>query len=207
MRRPAHLERAGALTPRDRVWSAIRALGEFSVADIMVLSEQRDDTALTYLRGLEKAGIVKPADSSAYAARRREFRRFRLVRDVGAHAPRVDGDGKEVTQGIGRQQLWNAMRRVGGSFGWRDLMLSCTAGHRPAESEAKAYVRLLARAGYLGIDRPWTSHREGRYQFIRARDTGPRAPIVTRAKQVMDANTGDIVYDPNLELQGGEYDR
>ena len=33
-----------------------------------------------------------------------------------------------------------------------------------------------------------------RVRFVRARDTGPRAPIVTRDKSVMDGNTGDIVF-------------
>ena len=47
MRRTARLERAGALTPRDRMWAAMRGFGArgrpgarpFSVAEIMVLDE------------------------------------------------------------------------------------------------------------------------------------------------------------------------
>ena len=66
MRRPATLERAGALTPRDRIWAAIRAFGTaggiwFSVAEIMVLSEQRADTVLSYLTGLIEKALGKKA--------------------------------------------------------------------------------------------------------------------------------------------------
>lgn len=196
MRRPARLERAGPLTPRDRIWSAIRALQEFSVADVMHLSEVRDDTALSYLRALERAQYVEAAPSSHYAARRREFRRYRLVRDVGAHAPRVTADGEPVRQGRGREAMWNYMRRAREDFSWRDVAyFASTPETRIAPDEAQYYCRALERAGYLRIVSPSRGGRNGtpvRYRFAAGRDTGPRAPIVTRAKEVMDANTGEI---------------
>ena len=74
MRRPARLERAGALTPRDRMWGAIRALalhGEmhdsgaraFSALEVHFLANLRApaegqshvDSVITYLHGLVKA--------------------------------------------------------------------------------------------------------------------------------------------------------
>ena len=206
MRRPARLERAGALTPRDRIWAAIRCFGKddtFSIAEIMVLSEQRDDTALTYVNGLVKAGYLTTTllQRRPTCRPRREFRRFALARDVGVDAPRVTGDGAPVEQGMGRQQMWNAMRTTKGDFGWRDILLVCTVQHRPAEDEAKTYFRFLVRAGYLKVEREWTSHTEGRYRFLRSRNTGPRAPLISRAKEVIDSNTGQVMFNPKEAIQ------
>ena len=211
MRRPAKLERAGALTPRDRIWAAIRAFGladSWSVAEIMVLSEQRADTVLSYLRGLEKAGYIRrpeariapPRTAARPVARpRREFAVFCLVRDIGVEAPRVGADGKPVTQGIGREQLWRAMRILRGDFNWCELVAAAsTERHVVSMDEAKTYVKFLARAGYLVLMRASRGTQPARYRFMRARDTGPRAPLIARDKSVMDGNTGQIV------LQGGK---
>mgnify|MGYP001620106106 CR=1 FL=1 len=95
MRRPACLERAGALTPRDRIWASMRSFGKgngFSVAEVMVLSEQRADTVLSYLAGLQKAGFVE-ISGNGKAQRpalrpRRECNVYYIVRDIGVDAPR-----------------------------------------------------------------------------------------------------------------------
>lgn len=207
MRRPAVLERAGALTPRDRIWSAVRGFGEgdaFSVAEIMLLSEQLADTVLPYVTGLVKAGYLAEDTRAARrpAARpRRECRRFRLVRDTGVRAPRVAGDGREVTQGIGREHMWNVLRRERGDFSWRDLAhRASTPEHPIAEREARDYVRALRLAGYVQRTEParrGMGRSPERLCFVPSRDTGPRAPLITARKQVVDGNTGRIVYDPN----------
>lgn len=204
MRRPARLERAGALTPRDRIWAAIRAFGRddhFSVAEVMVLSDQRADTVLSYMTGLEKAGYITwvgARELNRPAARpRREFRRLWLKRDVGADAPRVDTDGKPVTQGIGREQMWRAARALK-EFDYRELAAAAsTEQHAVSLQEAQTYYRFLKAGGYLRVAVPGVKGPDGkpeRVRFLRARDTGPRAPIVTRDKSVMDGNTGEIVF-------------
>lgn len=210
MRKPARLERAGALTPRDRIWAAVRRFGAhfgcpwFSVAEIMVLSDQRADTVLSYLTALEKAGFVELVaeihirDLSVIS---RVLKHFRLKRDVGVEAPRVTSDGKPVTQGIGRDQMWRSMR-VLKSFDCRELAAAAsTEQHQVAVDEAKTYVKFLARAGYLRLEHKGTGRVGSRYGFVRARDTGPRAPLITGKKEVMDANTGQIV----LQEKGGAH--
>jgi hypothetical protein len=205
------------LTPRDRIWAAIRCFGtddNFSVAEIMVLSEQRADTVLSYMSGLERAGYVTwvgARDQKRPAARpRREFRRLWLKHDSGVDAPRVTGDGAPVEQGAGREQMWRAVK-VLKEFDYRALAVAAsTEKHPVSPEEAQTYCRHLKLGGYLGVTRPaayGTKGTSARYRFLRARNTGPRAPIVTREKQVMDANTGAIVYDPRLQLQEGEHDR
>ncbi|MDP1673849.1 MAG: hypothetical protein Q8L65_12150, partial [Burkholderiales bacterium] len=117
----------------------------------------------------------------------------------GVEAPRVDENGNPVTQGIGGEQMWNAMRAMKGAFGARELSIAAsTEDHAVALATAKRYARELARAGYLAVARESTGgrHTERLYRFIKSRNTGPRAPLITAQKQVMDGNTGEIFYDP-----------
>ena len=208
MRRPARLERAGALTPRDRIWSAIRRFGRvgegdaraFSVVEIMTLSGQRDDTALSYLRALEKAGYVSAGGEAPLALRRRrEFRCFRLVRDVGVDAPRVKADGSPAEENAGREQMWRAVRILR-EFDFRELSVAASTEEHPvAPDEAQSYMRFLKLGGYLAVARPARSGNQNpapeRLRFIRSRNTGPRAPLVTREKSVLDGNSGAVVYE------------
>jgi hypothetical protein len=202
MRRPARLERAGALTPRDRIWAAIRDFGighVFSVAEIMLLSEQRADTVLPYLNSLAKGGYAEAANKRPTNRPRREFQWFSLVRDVGVDAPRIDANGKLVTQGCGRDQMWKAVRTIKGEFGARELALAAsTEDHPVAYEESKIYARALANGGYLTVTRESKGgkHQERLFRFNKSRNTGPRAPIITRDKEVMDANNGTVVYTP-----------
>lgn len=204
MRRPAHLERAGALTPRDRIWAAIRSFGRsdpFSVAEIMVISGQRADTVLSYLQGLTMAGYTcEPLPSRkrpVTGPARRECRRFYLARDVGVEAPRVTQDGRFVTQGAGRDQLWRSMR-VLREFDCRELaQAASTEAHPVSVDEASTYAKLLARAGYLVPGKG--PKKSVRYRFVASKNTGPRPPLVQRDKSVMDGNTGEIVWRPTHE--------
>jgi hypothetical protein len=214
MRKPARLERAGALTPRDRLWAAMRRFrcGEpFSVAEIMLLAGVRGDEALDlggaaradstidYIRGLTAAGILEDAGARPIDRPVRELRWFRLVKDVGVEAPRVDKQGRPVTQGIGCAQMWRAMRALKGEFGARELSIAAsTEAHVVEHATAKRYARELARAGYLQVTKESAGGRgaERLYRFVKSRYTGPRAPMITAQKQVMDGNTGEIVYDP-----------
>lgn len=219
MRKPARLERAGALTPRDRLWAAIRRFrcgAPFSVAEIMVLSGVRGDEALDlggvaradstldYIRGLAAAGILAAGEDRPVDRPVRELRWFRLVKDIGVEAPRVDKNGKPVTQGIGGEQMWRAMRALKGTFGARELSIAAsTEAHVVEHATAQRYARELAHAGYLAIAKESTGGRgsERLYRFVKSSYTGPRAPMITAQKQVMDGNTGRIVYDPKKASQ------
>lgn len=208
MRRPARLELSGALTPRDRIWSVIRQFGPgatWSVAEVSLLSEQRVDTVLPYVRGLVAAGYLLAHDRVMATAPTRELLQFHLVRDIGAIAPRVTHDGKPVTQGRGREQLWRAMRILK-RFSWRELQnAASTEEHVVAPAEAKTYITFLARAGYLSQTKPARGagadglRAPAVYVFNPSMNTGPRAPMVTKTKTVFDANTGR-----EIQLSQGE---
>ena len=119
---------------------------------------------------------------------------FALVNDTGHDAPRVRKDGSPVTQGQGRQQMWNAMRILK-TFRPIDLAFNATTdSHLVAESEAKSYCSILCRAGYLVI-RP-----QGRYMLVQSMWTGPHPPQVQRTKQVYDPNLQRVIWS---RVEGG----
>lgn len=198
-RRPAHIERAGALTPRDRIWAAIRALGDgatFSGAEVSMLSEVHVDTVMTYVAGLVAGGYVEMSATRRPAGKRNRppFALLSLVRDVGVEAPRVSKDGKPVTQGRGREQMWTTLR-VLRNFNADELALAAsTPEHVVSTEEAVYYVGALNKAGYLALTAPSKPGTKARFRFLRARNTGPRAPLIQRDKSVMDANTGEVVW-------------
>jgi len=200
-RAAARLERRGALTPRDRVWAAIRATGtptapDFSIAELALLTQQHIDTVATYVNGLIAAGYLQVTEKARPANRpQRALWLLRLARDTGAEAPRVTEDGKPVTAGQGREQMWLSLR-VLKNFSAEELALAAsTPQHAVAVEEARTYLVHLKKAGYVVETAP-ASRRGGkaRYAFIKSRNTGPRAPLVCRDRSVMDGNTGETVW-------------
>lgn len=213
MRRPARQELAGHMTPRDRIWMAIRFFGRlnpFSAAEIIILSrvevaeepQLRADTVLSYLAGLQKAGYVVDIGLKRPALRPcRELRSFFLERDVGIEAPRIDANGKPVTQGLAQLQMWNTMRHHKGEFDCRFVAFqSSTPEQKVTLNDAKTYVKFLARAGYLAIKREAEGPKPARYRFLASRNTGNRAPLITGKKTVLDGNTGEVVLENFKEI-------
>ncbi len=207
-RKAARLERAGALTPRDRMWAAIRALAgarrAFSVAEVHFMVNLKGepihpDSVDSYFRGLaaaQPAYIERLRDDSP-GRTRSELWLWLLVRDTGVDAPRVTKDGRPVTQGLGNELMWQAMK-VLKEFDHAELTAAVTAAAEKAaitvsEETAKSYCTALCRAAYLVLAEPHRGpHAKARYRFVRARNSGPRAPLITKDKSVMDGNTGEI---------------
>src|SRR5258708_31046033 len=124
-RKPIHLQVAGKLTPRDRIWAAIRALGKQAplsgftraeIADYIVDHAPKEATTRrleektieTYVQGLVNAGhleILQPYE-------RYRATTYKLARDVGVEAPRVNKDGSPVTGGNKREAMWRSMQSL-----------------------------------------------------------------------------------------------
>lgn len=208
-RKPIHLQAAGKLTPRDRIWAAIRGLRQFApastfaeIADYVVKHAPAEavtrrideDTIKTYVESLVRAGFVRrlnPARSARY-----EPARFQIARDVGIEAPRVTKAGKLVTQGGGREALWRSMKILK-TFTRAELaQAASTASNKVDDEEANTYVYFLAKAGYLAVLKPGKPHHPARYRFIQAKNTGPRAPQIQRVRHVYDPNLGAVVWHP-----------
>jgi len=198
------IDKRGPAEKREAVWAVIRQMREFTVRDIWQRTRLAKASIQDYLQGLTAAGYLdvaglRPAGFGSRA------NLYRLVRDVGIEAPRVRRDGTEVTQGLGREQMWRTMRILG-EFSARDLaVIASTEDCRIAEKEAKDYCYFLQRAGYLAVSSAGKGTGNGgvltRYKFIQRSFSGPKPPMVQRGKQVYDPNTGLVKWS-----RGGGHD-
>ena len=175
----------------ERWWQLIREARRFTVKDIegRCGGYTRRDTLRQYIKGLEKAGYLRVAETTGNNAKV-----YELVRDVGVEAPRVKRDGTKVTQGMARDQMWRAMKMLG-EFSAHDLAVTASTEEHPVQAEdAISYTRYLHRAGYLAVTTPGGPGRPVRYRFIKSRNTGARPPQVQRVRQVFDPNLGEVVW-------------
>jgi hypothetical protein len=177
------VDKRNGLDSRQAAWEAMRRLQTFTVREL------RDETLLTmdsvrdYLRGLDAAGYVARMDADPAA--RFEAAVFRLIKDVGAEAPRVRRDGTPVTQGDGRKNMWEAMRILR-TFTPRELAVAASMPDcLVKESSAADYALHLCRAGYL------KNSGDG-YMFLPGAYTGPLAPQIQRTKRVWDPNKQEV---------------
>jgi hypothetical protein len=191
------MEMVGGQTPRQRIWAAIRKHdGEFGSYTIARRSNADDETVYTYLYSLEKAGFIECTNPSAPLATERKWK---LARDNGIEAPRVDKSGKPVKMGLGNEAMWRTMRIL------KDFDCTELAGHASTEEvpikidAVKSYVKFLHRAGYLAqtaeANRATRGRaRAARFRMIPSKYTGPRPPMIQRTKSVYDPNLGKVVW-------------
>ncbi len=188
-------DRVGAHGSREALWAAMRRLRRFTVRQVTEETRLGQDTARDYVRGLEAAGYLARVGTVATGSGTVGARAvvYELVRDVGVEAPRVRKDGTEVTQGRGREQMWRTMK-VLGEFSARDLAVhASTEAHAVSLEDAKHYIRYLVKAGYVAV----VLGRKGepyRYRLLPSKNTGPRAPMIQRVRQVFDPNLGRVVW-------------
>ena len=183
------------MTPRERIWAAIRQLKKrFNQDDVQgkCCPMVNFDTVRDYLRALEAGGqIVRVEDSQPIPQRgvARTQPRFDLV-SKDHQAPRLQRDGSPVTQGLATEAMWRCMR-VLKTFTPQQLADAATLGECVVGAQtAKSYIKHLARAGYLQVVTASVPGTQAVYRLIR--NTGPHAPAVTRQKVVFDRNVGEF---------------
>jgi len=198
-RKPIELERAGMLTPRERLWAAARKLREFTLNEWQDATKPvvRIDTCETYLRSLIPAGWLEAIPQPKVKKQGFDQMRYRLVKD-SLDAPRVGRDGSKVTQGLATLAMWRSMQ-VLKSFDWHDVQRAASLpargtddGIRITDESAKAYVNALNRAGYFQVLQKAQPGTAAKYRLIKK--TGAHAPAVTRRKVVFDRNLGDFQW-------------
>jgi hypothetical protein len=173
----------GGLTPRERIWAALRRLRFGTRREIAIAAKARDDTTRDYLRALVAGGLVEESHNDAGVAG------YRLVRDAGLEVPRLRADGTPVTQGLAREQMWRTMRLLG-TFTLDDLVVQASTDEvQIAAEDAKSYAYWLAKAGYLRVIEACRCWR-----FIPTRYSGPKPPMVQRVKAVFDPNLQRVVW-------------
>jgi len=73
-----------------RIWSIIRKMNTFTVADVEQLAEVPYTTAYKFLWVLEKAGYLKKEARKGGAGGRRGGLKWQLIKDTGPKSPRMD---------------------------------------------------------------------------------------------------------------------
>lgn len=185
------LAKGGKSYGRQALWERMRRLKRFCAADLRPVGDP--DTVRDYLRRLEAGGYLEREGEPV----RFQPLYYRLVRDTGLEAPRLGPDGAPSGAGKGREQLWRTMKMLN-TFNVVDLTVNAsTEDVRVAEGEARDYVKHLERARYLVIVKPATPTSKAVYRL--ARNTGPRPPMVTRAKVVFDPNLGKIAWAEEVD--------
>lgn len=191
-RKPIQLERIGLRTPRERMWSAMRTLVNFTPTEIEDKAHPIKRGAVTdYLEGLVKAGYVgcvAPTDRRASG----HFRptQYQVIK-FAAVTPQVDKNGAPVQVNLGVMAMWRSMK-VRKVFDAELVATDATQGSVTCTLwTAKSYLTQLSKAGYLKVERA-ASNGGGLARYRLVRDTGPLPPAVTRAKVVYDRNTGEL---------------
>jgi len=198
-RKTAPVELAGGKGLRQMVWDRMRGHArkdqDFSLADL-VFGDERTATVRDYTIGLEKAGFVAVVQPHCCGGRNTP-KRWKLVHDMGAEAPRVRRDGTPVTQGLAQEQMWRTLCMLGGAVTARELAAHASTETVPVrESAAYDYLHNLQRAGYVQIATPGKGTGRGGIQmrFRLVRNTGPRPPMVCRTHAIYDPNLGRVVW-------------
>lgn len=195
---------AGGKGPRQLIWEAIRAeRGEpWTRYHIARAAGVEDKTVATYVMSLEKAGIVQTArvEHKSHVAR---VCWYRLVKDEGIEAPRVRRDGMRVTQGLAQEQMWRTLRMMTGDINTRELVAHASTPDVSVDFNAAGnYLQMLFAAGYLIRTAESRAFGRGavqaRYKLNPARNTGPRPPMICRAKVVYDPNEDRVVWQPRV---------
>lgn len=193
-RKPVHVEMRGGKSLRQRIWEAIRAQrGGFTCHSLHLAAGVQYQTTFMFLAALRKAGYVGYLDDYDPET---NARHMALLKDNGVEAPSLKADGSPSSQGLRREAMWRTLRILGETSIAEVAQLASAAVPTTNES-AKNYLKWLARAGYLKVS---NGHgRSLRYRLIPSRYSGPRAPVITRDKQVYDANLDKVVWRKTQE--------
>lgn len=195
---------AGGKGPRQRIWEAIRARGEaeWTRYSIARAAGVEDSTVTTYCQAMFAAGIIARTGEIRISAVAAEVR-WRLVRDEGIDAPRLKRDGSRVTNGLAQEQMWRALRVLACDLNARELAAHASTAAVPVTiSAAEHYITWLLAAGYLIRTRAGKGLGKAgkglpaRYRLDPARNSGPRPPMICRAKVVYDPNEDAVVWAP-----------
>lgn len=202
-RQTSQIEIIGGKSPRQRMWEAIRkfhAKGKvFTQADIERLAAVEASAVKDYFKVLALADFITVFEQQT-VGKLCKRNSYQLVKDNGVEAPRIDKKGKVATQATCNERMWGTMRRmfIGKEFNYRELAcFASTASNVCSETNAKAYVHALHKAGYLECVTPskaGNGAKPARFALIKKMDTGPRAPMIQRTKTVFDANLGKVIW-------------
>ncbi|MGR6871214.1 hypothetical protein ACU6U9_02645 [Pseudomonas sp. HK3] len=169
--KPAHTN-ASKKSGQDIVWIAVRELKEFTRDDVTMWIHRNkylsinDSTVRSYLNRLLKGEYIE-ITTKEEKSKCAVLYTYKLVKDCGLEAPRLNKNGGKVTQGQGRKNLWRTMKILK-LFTWRELVAAATTDKiKIAPMEAKRYVAILHKSGYLMQVKKsdWKKGKIAQYRF------------------------------------------
>ncbi len=178
-RKPVHLEYVGGKAPRQLIWEKIRLQKHFTLKELVgsLPGTIHRDSTRAYVKALLAAQYLGRLDDT-----------YHLWNDNGVEAPRVRKDGTPVTQGRPQENIWRTLRTVNHPVNTRELAaLASTQDHPVSVVAAKDYLRNLYQAGYMMLV-------GDKFRLSPAMNSGPRAPMIQRIKQVYDPNLGKVIW-------------
>lgn len=198
----------GDVTPRQRIWDAIRHQhledGLITMQGLRIALKRQPDMTESrisdYLRALIAGEFLVRKNPEALPA---TIAIYVLKRDVGVEAPRVRRDGT-LPPPPGREQLWRTLKIIGTCTGQELADAASTAVTPVSRAAADEYLTMLSRAEYVTTIREGKPGVPARFQLVPSRWTGPMAPQIRRTKQLYDPNTGEVVYSRVTKTEGGE---
>lgn len=208
-RKPAQIELIGGKSPRQCIWDAVRYLDKksdvpFTQADVHARCRISHSQIKDYFTGLLKSGFISIVGTEEVntVCKRNSYK---LIRNNGVDAPRVDKAGNVLNEGTANERMWGTLRRMfyGKPFNYSMLAAHASTTANPiAIATAKAYVQALFKAGYVEV---MSESRTGKRAVIATytlqRDTGSRAPMIQRTKLIYDPNLNQVVW-----IQRGKQD-
>jgi hypothetical protein len=70
-----------------RMWKAMRALGAFTIPELVTISEVPDGNARNYIFALRKAGYIRREHKQKNGTRQGNYYTYRLIKNTGPKAP------------------------------------------------------------------------------------------------------------------------
>ncbi|MFJ3469081.1 hypothetical protein [Pseudomonas sp. NPDC090201] len=192
--RTPHLIASGGKEPRQKIWEAIRVLAPgFCVNDLARRTGQMPRDISVYLSALTKAGVVEEV-----AVNDSKSRQFKLAKDEGVEHPRLNSKGKRTYDHLATENIWRAIRILGGYITVQDIQSAASVGTVSlTANKVRQYLNALAEAGYLTkSEQNSGAYLREVYSLVSAKDTGPRPPEIRKldSLQVYDPNLNKLVY-------------
>jgi len=185
------------LRGQQHFWTVMRALqaehGSFTVSAIYMASNADRADIRKFMRSLVERGYIEVAGESPKGDGQTE-RLYRIVRDQRV-SPKLSRDGGQQSR---QQNMWNVLTSPYGREGIdaRELAVYASTDEAPVALEtAKAWLKLLARAGYLVCVAKGGPGKLAIWRLKPSMNTGPLPPMILRSKMVYDQNADRIMGD------------
>lgn len=183
----------------DHYWSVIRDLGKsgrFTKNEVALrCNDPKDKCIDDFIGRLKLAGYLRVAETT-YGPTEHNGRARRDVYELvkrPVQTPILNRDGSVGTQGLGRLNMWTAMRALP-QFDKRELAAAASTEDVNVTVEtASDYARRLYKAGYLQIVRKSKPGMACIYRLKHSLNTGPKPPMILRSKMVYDQNRGEVI--------------